>query len=164
MAKVYYISGIGTKRKYVHVDAYKRRYPRIGDVTAITWQSQPEYDPWGPGSGWGCEEWKQYHMALKEHFGLQQANTIFKLKWDAQGTFDSAYNWCKYNSPWITYFLNNGLDLRSAVSAIIVPIVTLPGDVIQNTGDTVSSISKLLKPIAFVALIGAGAYAYKQLK
>lgn len=145
MAKVYYISG--TKRSR-----------RIG---AITWQSQPEYDPWGPGSGWGCEDWRQWHIALVQHFGRDAANQLFKAAWDAQGSFDSAYNWCKYNRPWIEYFMNNGLDLRSALSAIIVPVTYLPGDVVTDVADTASALSNLIKPVAFIALLAGGAYVYK---
>jgi len=143
MAKIFYISGIGE---------------------TITWQSTPQYDPWGPGSGWTCEQWRQWHVALASHYGLEQANLVFKQAWDNQGTFDSAYNWCKYNKPWVDYFMGKGLDLRSALSAIIVPVTYLPGDVIEETGDTISSISKLLKPLAFFA-VGVGLYVgYKELK
>lgn len=162
MAKIYYISGIGTPRKYVHVKAHKRHFPHIGET--ITAQSVPQYDPWGAGSGWGCEEWKQWHIALARYYGLDQANLLFKQAWDAQGTFDTAYNWCKYNRTWVNYFLSKGLDLRSALSAIIVPVTYLPGDVAQGAGDTVSTLSKFIKPVAILALIGAGAWAYKQVK
>jgi hypothetical protein len=147
MAKIYYISGTGKNR--------------IGEI--ITWQSVPQYDPWGPGSGWTCEQWRQWHIALSAHYGPQQANLIFKQAWDNQGSFDSAYNWCKYNSPWINYFLSKGLDLRSALSAIVVPVVTLPGDVIENTTSTVSALSRLLKPLAFLAAGAAVYVGYKEI-
>lgn len=158
MAEVYYISGIG-----------KRSYPRIGET--ITATSTPILDGWGWDEYWNCEQWKQWHIELVKTVGLTAANNTFKLAWDAQDSFANPYNWCKYESAWVNYFLSQGLDLRSVISAIIVPIATLPGTVVQtgstvitNTAGAASAISSLIKPAAFAALAFGAYYVYKKAK
>jgi len=154
MAQIYYISGVG------------KRYAGMGAV--ITANTQPDYDDWGPDEYWGCTEWKAWHMALVESLGLAAANIVFKTAWDKQDSFSGPYNWCKYDAAWVNYFLSNGLDLRSIVSAIIVPVVSLPGNVVQtgsnvitNTTGAAESLSKLIKPVSILALGALAYYGYK---
>lgn len=136
----------------------------IHGTEPITWQSEPDYDNWLWDSYWSCEDWKQYHQALEAHYGLETANNIWLRAWNEQGSFESAFNWCKYNSEIVAYLLNKGIDIRSYVSAILVPIGETAADVIDDAGEVVTDATdtiKLFSKFLPLIVIGAGVLAWQ---
>ena len=158
MAKVYYISGL-------------KSAAQIGltfNGAEITAQSQPVLDAWGWDNHWGCEEWKAWFIELRKVMSAQDAALTFTQAWNQQDSFAGPYNTCKYNLPFRNFMRANGVNIDSIVSAIIDPLFDAAGnlvqggsDVITNTAGAASSISQLIKPLAFIAVLGAGYYGYK---
>ena len=168
MAEVYYISGVKDKRKkYVYVDAYRRRYPHIGET--ITAQSQPDLDDWGPDSYWGCAQWMNWHIELAKVMPLQQANLVWLTAWEKQTFGAYAKDWCKFDNTFVNYLVNVGL-LDTAEPGMILPNVLNTGGAVvnagsqaaQNASSAVNFLTKLIKPALVVGLIGAAYYGYKQ--
>jgi hypothetical protein len=155
--------------------------PKAGSGIGLLWkgqpitaQSTPVYDGWGWADYWGCTEWQYWHQQLVKSHGRNEANARFKAAWDKQSGFANPYNWCKYNHQWINYFMSQGLDLRSVISAIIVPISTGAADVAQGAGDVASNVSsgivntstivKYALPVAAIGLVGFLGYQYYKSK
>lgn len=166
MAKIYYISGlkskIGTPRKYVHVAAYKRNFPKIGSVMfngqPITAQSQPVYDGWGYqfDGYWMCGEWMAWHQALEAAYGRAQANAIWYTAW-MQQSFGAGPQDCKWDNTFTNYLTAVGLLDPNEFSMILPTVSNIPG----NVANTVSDVASWIKPVAFIALLAGGAYVYK---
>lgn len=156
MARIYYISGLKQK---------------IGMQFAgqeITASSTPALDTWGWADYWGCTEWKAWHIELLKQMSAKQAALIFTHAWNQQDSFANPYNWCKYNSDFRNYMRANGIDIDSIASAIIMPMFDAAGnlsqgagDIVSNTSNAASAISKLIKPVGFIALAGAAYWGYK---
>lgn len=169
---IYYISG--------------PKHNRIGDggavdITSITENSTPNLDTsWIGNNGWDCSDWVAWHKALVAAYGLDKANAIWYQQWASQSSWASPYNWCKYDNNFVNYFKGTGLDIGSIVSNLTVPVVqsaeTIVSTVSQGattaaanlvtTADNATGLaqflSSLVKPVALVALIGAGYWAYKE--
>lgn len=128
----------------------------------ISWNSEPDYDGWGPDTYWGCEEWRAYHVALKDKYGKEKANQIWVTAWDKQGAFDGPKNSCRYNTSFVDYLLKQGIDIRSFTSAIFTNVASSLVNVTEtadNATDSLSTFGKQLKwllPTAAVGLIVIG--------
>lgn len=124
----------------------------------ITAYSEPDYDGWGPDSYWRCSDWLFWHKTLKQAFGQQKANEIWMRAWDKQGPWDYAINACRYNNDFVHYFLSQGIDVRSFISALYTNLT----DVVVNTTDQTAKLSRNLNwmlPVAGGLLVlGAGMY------
>ena len=147
---IYYISGLGRRASVGTV---------YFDGQAITAESTPVYDGWGPNwlSGyWMCGEWMEWHRQLELKYGRAEANAIWYAAWMQQGALSGPQN-CKWDNNFTSYLTNVGL-LNQNEWAMILPNVV---DAAGNAAGAVSSISSLIKPVAIVALIGAGFWAYK---
>ena len=156
MAKVYYISGL------------KRGIGLSFNGQPITPNSTPVLDGWGWGDYWGCDEWQAWHVELRKQFSAQQAALIWTAAWNKQDSFANPYNWCKYNSTFRNYMRSQGINVDSVVSALVMPVFDATGnlaqgagDVVTNTAEAASTVSSLIKPLAIVAVLGAGYWAYK---
>jgi len=151
--KIYYISGPGRNR--------------VGGISfngsPITWQSQPVYDTWGPNFGgyWMCAEWMAWHQELEKKYGRQDANLIWYQAWNQQSSLSGPQN-CKWDSTFTNYLINVGLLDPNEWAMILPTIVKDAGEVITSTTGAAATISKLIKPVAFLVLIGAGVWAYKK--
>ncbi len=124
----------------------------------ITWESQPDYDGWGWDTYWGCEEWMAWHKELKRKYGSEKANYLWKSAWDKQGSFDAPLNSCRYNTTFVNYFLNEGIDIRSFISALFTnstETLVNATDATKEATSSISSIGKQLKWILPVVATGA---------
>jgi hypothetical protein len=122
-----------------------------------------------PNSSWGCQELIVWHKRLVERYGKEAANEKYILHWDDLSTWNYAKNFCRYDNGFVAYFMSQGLDLRSFISAIFTnttqAVVSTTDDVVktldQSTGAFASSAktAKIVIPVLIVAL-GAGALFY----
>ncbi len=134
------------------------------ETSMITAESTPNYDEWGWDDYWGCAEWTIWHMRLKEKYGLSKAKEIWLTAWEKQGPWDHALNWCRYNTDFVEYFLKNGIDIRSFLSAIFTNVA----DTAINVTGSVANISRNLNwilPVAGgLAVLGLGVVVVNKLE
>ena len=137
------------------------------DQPMITADSQPDYDAWGWDT-WGCPEWITWHQKLKQRHGLVKANQVWLQAWSKQGSWEHAFNWCKYNSSFTSYFKKQGIETGHLLSKVLVSaenVVENVADSVDHLSKGVVNVSKTLKTIAPLALgtviLGLGYYGYK---
>jgi hypothetical protein len=170
----------GTKIIYISGPARPRRPARrgVGQFVADNWQpptpwniaatSVPVLDGWGWGDYWQCPQWQQWHQLNKQAFGKAIADQKFIAAWQSQDSFSNPYNWCKYDSTFRNYFVAEGIDIDSIASAVVMPVYNVLATLLNgidhtttNAVDAVTSISKWIKPVAFVAAVAGGYWVYK---
>lgn len=137
------------------------------DQNGITWQSTPDIHGGYLDSGWDCAKWIVWHKELKKHYGLEKANEICAEWWNKQSTFDTQYNWCKYNSDFLEYFKAQGFDPHLIAKAYNAA-GNIGGAVVDGAekiaedgiGDFGDSLSKLLKWLPWIAAGAALVFVY----
>ena len=151
--------------KIVYVSSSGNTFRGLGEITA---DSEPDYDNWGPDSYWSCSEWVEWHKALVKKYGLSEANSKFKLAWDKQDPFEHGISACRYDSGVVAYFRSQGVDIRSFVSAILLPLFETTANVADTTIDASKGIDSTIKvlrgllPLAVVGIVGGlGYYGYR---
>jgi len=147
--KIFYISGLSKNK--------------IG--APISYNSAPQYDGWGPGDYWSCAQWVEYHKALKQHYGANQAIAIWSAAWAAQDSFAGPYNWCKYSTEFAQYFANEGIDVGWLLSHIVTGVDQVATGVVHTTVNVASgaeNVSKVLKYAAPLAVFGIGAWGFNK--
>ena len=98
---------------------------------------------------WTCDNWLSYYKANKISQGKDTAMKIVSTDWASTGWFADV-NWCSVNCDWSGYFRSEGFDPGGPISRFICPVVKGAGDVIEDTGKTLSIAGKLL-PVALFA-------------
>jgi len=145
-----------------NVPGYTLGFPRrLGE---ITYQSEPDFDAWGPDTYWKCAEWKQWHEALVRKYGVKKAGEIWVVAWNKQGTFDYALNWCKYDTVFVNYLLQNGIDIRSFVSAIFTNVAETAVNTTEAAADLSDNLSWIAPAAIGAALLIGGLILYSQVK
>ena len=130
----------------------------------ITYQSEPDYDSFGIDDYWTCNDWMIWHTRLKAEYGLTTANEMWITAWDKQDSWESNYNWCKYNCDFYAFTKKNGIDVSHLLSRTICGVVNITDDV----ADGISGGAKVVKVAIPIAVIGVAIFygfkAYKLLK
>jgi len=143
-------------------DAPKGGFAPANDPTKAT--STPDYDGWGPDSWWTAQDWLTWHRALKNQFGLDEANRRFITAWQKQGIGASPLNARSFDSSFRNYAKANGFfdGLYYGLGSIARPIGTTTDVVAGVTKgiETTASLTKYLIPIAAVALAYFAFQAY----
>ena len=80
----------------------------VGDYT-INASSLPDYDDWGYDTYWGCQHWIQWHQALVDSYGNEQANAMFMNAWDQTGVMSANLDCRTFNTDFRNYFREQGL-------------------------------------------------------
>jgi hypothetical protein len=130
--------------------------------------ASPDYDEWFWDSYWDCNDWMQWHKALKSKYGLR-ANEIWLQAWIKNDRTSHARMWCRLNEDFVAYFNSQGIDVQTWIQRVvfntgdIVESVTeaAPG-LTTNVTSAVGSIAKVLPWAVGLAAIGAGFYVYEQ--
>jgi hypothetical protein len=133
----------------------------------ITANSEPVYDhrwPWLADDAWTCLNWQTWHSKLKEQYGLAQANEIWTKAWDEQSAWTYPYSWCKYDSQWRQYLIDNQIDPDSYVSRVVVPVFEAGGNVADALKTTSSSLKGLLPLALIIVVVGVGYMVYRAMK
>lgn len=137
-------------------------------MPTITADSQPDYDSFGIDSYWSCNEWIQWHIALKAK-NAATANEIWQTAWDKQDSFEHDYNWCKYSGVFNKYVRENNLDatwwLPNILNSAADSAENLANSVTSSTqaAENVGKVLKYLLPtVVILASIGVLVYAAKQ--
>jgi len=132
----------------------------LGEITAETKPDNPD--------SWNCSQWVVWHKALKKVYGRGKANDIWRAAWEGQSFWDYQKNFCKYEEAFVSYFLAEGIDTRSWLSAIVTPVAEAAADIADGAGGAVKGAARTVKGIGFVlpaaaalALGGVGYYIYK---
>lgn len=147
-----------------------------GEAQTITANLTPDLDDWGWDSSWSCEQWIQWHKAMKAAWGQEKANYRFIYWWDQQTMGASGYDCRSFNSSFREYARENGfLDaLFSGIGVLAAPIgwtidaagniADIAGNAVE-AGEGVSKVLKVLLPVlVVVAVFFIVVYGYKQLK
>lgn len=122
-------------------------------IGQITYDSIPDIDEWGWDTFWSCENWIQWHKALKDHYKSNQANILWVNGWNLSDSTGHE-TLCLLDPSFSYYFKNQGIDIDNTFTAIVVGIQTM-----AETGiDAGVNITKFLKSIAPLLLIGVGIY------
>lgn len=123
-------------------------------MSNITAQSTPDFDmPFNPfDSSWSMQDWITWHKALKSEYGKDRAIEILVDAWEKQSIWSFPYNWWKYNDTWVSYWKSEGYDVGHTLSKV----VNASGQIVETVTKDAATISKVLVPLAIVAV---GAYA-----
>jgi len=118
-------------------------------VYVINAESTPDYDSWGYDDYWSCENWIDWHKALKAKHGKQRADEIWLAAWDEQDTFEHNLSWCKYAANFNSYVSAENLP----VSHLLADIFAGGTKIGENVVDTATTTSKILKWVIPVIII-----------
>lgn len=155
----------------------KKHYP-------ITASATPDYDEWGMDSYWSSDDWLTWHRALVKEHGRNKANEIFVLAWKDQGFGSSPLDALTFDSAFIEYTKNMGLNsalwsgspadiiLKPATAVIqgttkvTTKAVNTAVDVVEDVTDTVENTTKTMKwlvpalIVVGVLILGTVGYFY----
>jgi len=128
----------------------------------ITADSIPDLDEWGWDDFWNCNDWVQWHKAMKQVYGLDQANLTFTDYWNRQGFGAHALGCRTIDSEFRQYVRSVGLWETVWAGAEGLKYVLQPAGQIMETGGkvgqalakTVEVTSQSLKYIVPIALVG----------
>lgn len=146
-----------------------------GKNFTITADSQPILDGWGYDTYWGPNDWIDWHKKMVSKFGLDEANKRFITAYAEPGFAAASYDWRTFDSTFKEYAKKNGFynalytglgGLIGKAASLGVTVVGTTTDtvssVIENTGSTISSLSKMAKwviPVVVIIII-VGAIIY----
>lgn len=152
-ARIYYISGVGSP---------------LATLWNVTATSVPVLDGWGWDDYWGCAQWMEWHQKNVQAFGKAIADQKFIAAWEAQDFTASAHSWCKYDTTFRNYFQDQGIDIDNLLSSVAMPTYNFLKNLLNgidhttaNALDAVTSLSALIKPVGFVAILAGGYWVYK---
>lgn len=137
----------------------------------ITWTSTPLYDEWGWwGDYWKCNDWMEWHRALKNRFGLNEANRIFITAYHKAGFGAASYDCRTFNPDFIKYAKENGF--YSALFIGLAGIIMQPVSNVVNTGSTavntvntaIDTVTDSMKYVKWIALGGLAIFVFNQVK
>lgn len=146
--------------------------------TLIDSASTPDYDGWGVDTHWTCEDWVNWHKALVEKYGKEQADEMWVSAWlaglscvsggtcTAEGSnyfFDSVPIDCRtFNSTFRSYIQKGeNKKLYGAVYSGIGGVIATPLGWAADVGSGVGSGFKAMKVIIPLAIVGvSGMFLY----
>lgn len=128
-------------------------------IEPITWQSTPDYDEWGWGSYWSCQDWITWYNTLKEHYGDKEAKIRWVSGWNGSDSFLKTWDptdetACLLDPYFANFFKKEGINIDNTLTAVIVAFQTI----VETGADTGVRLSKFVKAIAPVIAIGVGLY------
>lgn len=136
----------------------------------------PDFDDWGWDDYWSQVDWRTWHTAMANAYGLQYANDHFVNVWNSETDFwsemgDVRADWVSIDSEFRAWaaglVLSNGMTMLEALensvllSGVTGPVVEDIEETIENTSGIVSNTTNLLKwliPIALIALLVLGGF------
>jgi hypothetical protein len=143
-----------------------------GKNFTITADSQPIIDGWGYDTYWGPNDWISWHKKMKEKFGLDEANHRFIEAYGEPDFGAASYDWRTFDDTFIEYAKENGFHnaLFNGLGGLIGKVASLgktavsktsdtASSVIENAGDTITSLSKMAKwviPVIVILIIAGG--------
>jgi len=136
---------------------------------AITHESTPDYDDWGIDTWWNCDQWIEWHKALKSTFGTNEANRIWMEAWNKQGFFDKPLNYCQFKENFNLYLQSQGMEITGVGKVLLLPgkLLSQASDVVDNTASSVKNATSVLQwllPLSVIGLVvGAGYVAYNKI-
>tara|TARA_R110002020_G_scaffold242113_4_gene455421 strand:+ start:944 stop:1357 length:414 start_codon:yes stop_codon:yes gene_type:complete len=119
----------------------------------ITWQSTPDYDEWGYDSFWSCADWITWYKELKNHYPTDQAKQKFVTGWNGSDSYGHE-TVCLLDPDFANYFRSQGINIDNTLTAFVVGVQ----DIVEHGVDAGVNVSKFLKNIAPLAVIGVGLY------
>lgn len=132
-------------------------------MPTITADSIPDYDDWGIDEYWSCDDWITWHKLMKQKYSKTYADQHFMEAWNKQDTFESNYNWCKYNGTFNSYARQENLNVTWWLPNILNNV----SGVAEDASDAVKSTSNILKiavpALIIIAAIGGLVFAAKKL-
>ncbi len=136
----------------------------------------PDFDEWGWDEYWSADDWIEWHAAMKQEYGLRQANETFLAYWQEQGAGASPYSARSFDSSFREYARANGFldDLFDGPSVIFQPLGwgtdilgggtnvagNLPG-VINAAGNALGAVSVIWPVLLLGAILIYGQQARK---
>ena len=126
----------------------------------------PDFDEWGWDDYWGCTEWVDWHKALKDKYGKDEADKRWGTAWSSMSSFAAPINCRSFDTYFRDYFKKEGLldFIYSGVSWI--KWIGAGTDVLSKGADVVSSGAKgaagaaeqleWLGPAALIAAVAIG--------
>lgn len=131
-------------------------------MPTITADSKPDYDEFGVDDYWSCDDWINWHKALKKKFGKQVADKTWTEAWNKQDSFESDFNWCKYQGTFNSYVRAENLNATWWLPNILNSITGIAEDASDAAKNT-SNVLKVVIPVLVVsAAIGILIYAGKK--
>lgn len=128
----------------------------------ITADSEPVYDSLGWGDYWSCDDWLEWHKALKKKFGSAIADPKWVQAWNAQTSFSAPMSWCKYGGVFNEYVRKEKLNVTWWLPNLLNSVTS----VAEDAGDAAKNTSNVLKvaiPIIIIAAaLGVMIYAAKK--
>jgi hypothetical protein len=163
--EISYISGINSPR----IGCGCQR-PAVGFFASAPDATNPDSIPNTSviDSTWDCSQWITWHKANVSAYGQSAANDKFQQYWSQLSTWDSAYNFCKYQSDFYNYFKSQGIDTGWWLSHLFVDasqIVNNTGSAAVNLSNAATNTTKVIQwllPISVIALVGIGALNLKK--
>lgn len=136
-------------------------WPPEHDPTSA--DATPDYDSWFPDDYWSASDWLRWHRALKERFGLEEANYRFIDAWSKQTLGAKPLDARSFNSEFKQYAKANGFydALFYGLGALARPVaagataVEAASEAVEDVSaavTTTSSFAKYLLPIAAVVM------------
>lgn len=113
----------------------------------------PDLDGWGFDSYWSAAEWMQWHAAMRERYGLEQANTRFITEWQKQGFGAAPLDARSFDTAFRDYARANGFfdALYYGLGALAKPIGGA-NDIIDGVSSSARVVGSIL-PILVLAAI-----------
>lgn len=87
--------------------SYNSIYEEESGYGASDWRTVPK-------EGWSCEEWKQYHKALKKTLGKKHAIANWIVAWQNFGERGKGGSECKSRVDFHNYFKEQDIDIDSS--------------------------------------------------
>jgi len=130
----------------------------------MTCETEPLFDGWGWADYWICGDWITYHKMLKDKCSMtkEQATAFVEQKLTDRSLFGHEF-FCGFDNNFKSYFESQGADF-----GFFFNITNAALDTTENVADNMDQLSKYLKIVVPVALLGIGVFyslkAYKALK
>lgn len=128
----------------------------------ITADSTPDYDNLGPDTYWSCEQWIEWHKALKTKYGKEVGDQKWQTAWDKQDSFEHDYNWCKYDGTFNAYVRAENLNatwwLPNVLNSVGTSVENLGGALTSGTkaAENTANVLKYAVPAIVILVIVIG--------
>jgi len=115
------------------------------DKYNITSGSTPDYDKWGPDCRWSAQDWMQWHRAMVQDLGKQEADNRFAVAYDKSSYGSAEIGYSTGNPAFKAYVLAEGLDKKSSILSKVYKAeqaLTNIGEPIRNVGEAIGNVTK----------------------
>lgn len=130
--------------------------------------AMPDFDDWGWDDYWSADDWIEWHAAMKQEYGLRDANQTFLAYWHEQGfgsatrdarTFDASFREYARANGFLDDLFDGGVGVLSQPLGWATDILgggtnvagNLPG-AINAAGNALGAVS-LIWPLLLVGAI-----------